>query len=109
MAATASSSWPWAASCNPTGVGPVEVRRAKVRDRGEGAEQKIRFTSSILPKWARNDIDLEPGEFCRDLSAKRWSTVPAEAVVVPRNPIVGSFGRCALAASGQALRCRRAS
>src|ERR1700739_3960980 len=37
-----------------TGVGPVEVRRAKVRDRGEvGAEEKIRFTSSILPKWAR--------------------------------------------------------
>src|SRR6266403_2860033 len=36
-----------------TGVGPVEVRRAKVRDRGEvGAEEKIRFTSSILPKWA---------------------------------------------------------
>ena len=37
-----------------TGVGPVEVRRAKVRDRGEvSAEEKIRFTSSILPKWAR--------------------------------------------------------
>src|SRR6516164_1901330 len=35
-----------------TGVGPVEVRRAKVRDRGDvGAEEKIRFTSSILPKW----------------------------------------------------------
>ena len=31
-----------------TGVGPVEVRRAKVRDRGDvGAEEKIRFTSSI--------------------------------------------------------------
>ena len=37
-----------------TGIGPVEVRRAKVRDRGDvGAEEKIRFTSSILPKWAR--------------------------------------------------------
>ena len=31
-----------------TGVGPVEVRRAKVRDRGKvGAEDKIRFSSSI--------------------------------------------------------------
>ena len=40
-----------------TGVGPVEVRRAKVRDRGEvSAEEKIRFTSSILPKWARERI-----------------------------------------------------
>jgi hypothetical protein len=31
-----------------TGVGPVEVRRAKGRDRGDvGAEEKIGFTSSI--------------------------------------------------------------
>ena len=43
-----------------TGVGPVEVRRAKVRDRGEvGAEEKIRFTSSILPKWARRTKNLD--------------------------------------------------
>jgi transposase-like protein len=43
-----------------TGVGPVEVRRAKVRDRGEvGAQEKIRFTSSILPKWARRTRSLD--------------------------------------------------
>jgi transposase-like protein len=43
-----------------TGVGPVEVRRAKVRDRGEvSAEEKIRFTSSILPKWARRTKTLD--------------------------------------------------
>jgi putative transposase len=43
-----------------TGVGPVQVRRAKVRDRGEvGAEEKIRFTSSILPKWARRTKSLD--------------------------------------------------
>ena len=37
-----------------TGVGPVEVRRAKVRDRGDvDTEEKIRFSSSILPKWTR--------------------------------------------------------
>jgi putative transposase len=43
-----------------TGVGPVELRRAKVRDRGEvGAEEKIRFTSSILPKWARRTKSLD--------------------------------------------------
>ena len=42
-----------------TGVGPVEVRRAKVRDRGDvGAAEKIRFTSSILPKWARRTKSL---------------------------------------------------
>jgi putative transposase len=43
-----------------TGIGPVEVRRAKVRDRGEvGVEEKIRFTSSILPKWARRTTSLD--------------------------------------------------
>jgi transposase-like protein len=42
-----------------TGVGPVEVRRAKVRDRGDvGAEEKIRFTS-FLPKWARRTKSLD--------------------------------------------------
>jgi hypothetical protein len=36
-----------------TGVGPVEVRRARVRDRSEaGAAGKIRLSSPILPKWA---------------------------------------------------------
>ena len=43
-----------------TGVGAVEVRRAKVRDRGEvGAADKIRFTSAILPKWARRTRSLD--------------------------------------------------
>src|ERR1700680_4917816 len=43
-----------------TGVGPVEVRRGKVRDRGDvGAEEKIRFPSSILPKWARRTKSLD--------------------------------------------------
>jgi putative transposase len=40
-----------------TRVGPIEVRRAKVRDRGDvGADGKIRFTSLILPKWARRTM-----------------------------------------------------
>ena len=31
-----------------------------MRDRGEvGAEEKIRFTSSILPKWARRTKSLD--------------------------------------------------
>ena len=43
-----------------TGVGPIEVRRAKVRDRADvAAEEKIRFTSSILPKWARRTKSLD--------------------------------------------------
>ena len=43
-----------------TGVGPVTVRRAKVRDRGKvSAAEKIRFTSSILPRWARRTRSLD--------------------------------------------------
>jgi putative transposase len=43
-----------------TGVGPVDVRRAKVRDRADvGAAEKIRFTSAILPKWARRTKSLD--------------------------------------------------
>jgi putative transposase len=36
-----------------TGIGPVEVSRVKIRDRGASGEDRIRFTSAILPKWAR--------------------------------------------------------
>src|SRR5271156_2025002 len=43
-----------------TGIGPIEVRRAKVRDRADvETDQKIRFTSTILPKWARRTKSLD--------------------------------------------------
>ena len=43
-----------------TGIGPVEVRRIKLRDRGAGAQgARIRFTSAILPKWARRTRSLD--------------------------------------------------
>ncbi len=43
-----------------TGIGPVPVRRAKLRDRGADAEdERISFTSSILPKWARRTKSLD--------------------------------------------------
>ena len=50
----------WAAARHPDRSWAVEVRRAKVRDRGDvGGEEKIRFTSSILPKWARRTKSLD--------------------------------------------------
>jgi transposase-like protein len=56
-----------------TGVGPVEVRRAKVRDRGDvGTKEKIRCTSAILPKWARRTKSLDallPVLYLRGVSA----------------------------------------
>lgn len=43
-----------------TGIGPVAVRRVKLRDRGTGeAAERIRFTSSILPRWARRTPSLD--------------------------------------------------
>lgn len=42
-----------------TGIGPVPVQRAKLRDRGEAGGDRITFTSAILPKWARRTRSLE--------------------------------------------------
>jgi putative transposase len=43
-----------------TGIGPVEVRRVKLRDRGAGdGAARIRFTSAILPRWARRTRSLD--------------------------------------------------
>lgn len=43
-----------------TGIGSVEVRAVKIRDRGavEDAD-RIRFSSAILPKWARRTRSLD--------------------------------------------------
>ncbi len=47
-----------------TGIGPVPVRRTKLRDRGadEAAAsdgERITFTSAILPRWARRTRSLD--------------------------------------------------
>ncbi len=43
-----------------TGIGPVAVARVKIRDRGAaGAADRVRFSSSILPKWARRTRSLD--------------------------------------------------
>jgi putative transposase len=44
-----------------TGIGAMPVRRHKVRDRATDvpAEKKIRFTSNILPRWARRSRSLD--------------------------------------------------
>ncbi|MES0173936.1 IS256 family transposase [Mesorhizobium sp. M0006] len=43
-----------------TGIGPVPVSRVKIRDRGVNGEvDRVRFASSILPKWARRTRSLD--------------------------------------------------
>ena len=43
-----------------TGIGPVAVQRVRLRDRGtDPAAERIRFTSAILPRWARRTRSLD--------------------------------------------------
>jgi transposase-like protein len=55
-----------------TGIGPVAVRRAKVRDRGASGQEHLRFTSAILPRFARRTRSLDavlPTLYLRGLSS----------------------------------------
>ena len=43
-----------------TGIGPIAVRRPKVRDRGYGAGgARIRFTSKVVPPFLRRTKNIE--------------------------------------------------
>src|SRR5215218_1965415 len=43
-----------------TGIGPVPVQRVRLRDRGAGPDgERIRFTSALLPRWARRTPSLD--------------------------------------------------
>jgi hypothetical protein len=44
-----------------TGIGALDVQRPKVRDRLASFDPaaKVRFTSKILPKWARRSVSLD--------------------------------------------------
>ncbi|SMD14885.1 IS256 family transposase [Primorskyibacter flagellatus] len=55
-----------------TGIGALDVRRPKVRDRAaEPDDEKVRLTSNILPKWARRSKSLDallPALYLRGIS-----------------------------------------
>src|SRR3954453_2646474 len=43
-----------------TGIGPVPVARVRIRDRGATSpEERIRFSSTLLPRWARRTRSLD--------------------------------------------------
>jgi len=43
-----------------TGIGPISVRRPKLRDRGDGVGgERIRFTSKVLPPFLRRTKNVE--------------------------------------------------
>src|SRR5664279_3984991 len=62
-----------------TGIGPVEVQKPKARDRAAlVAGERIRFTSAILPKWARRTKSLDallPVLYLRGISAGDFQEV----------------------------------
>jgi hypothetical protein len=62
-----------------TGIGPVDVQKPKACDRGAPeAGERIRFTSAILPKWARRTKSLDallPALYLRGISAGDFQEV----------------------------------
>jgi transposase-like protein len=54
-----------------TGIGPVAVRQPRVRDRAGKGSERIRFTSAILPPYARRTKSLDallPALYLRGIS-----------------------------------------
>ena len=71
-----------------TGLGPVPVRRAKVRDRGAAGQDRIRFSSSLLPKFARRAPSVDavlPVLYLRGISSGDLQEALA-ALVGPNAP-----------------------
>ena len=73
-----------------TGIGPLAVRRPKVRDRAADADlgERIRFTSHILPRWARRSRSLDallPVLYLRGISTGNFQEA-LSALVGPDAP-----------------------
>ena len=62
-----------------TGIGPVEVAKPKARDRGAAStDERIRYASLILPKWARRTKSLDvllPALYLRGVSTGDFQEV----------------------------------
>ncbi len=85
-----------------TGIGTIDVRRPKVRDRASNVPEaeKARFTSNILPRWARRSRSLDallpvlypgsgPGQALRGISTGDFQEALG-AILGPDAPNPGS-------------------
>ena len=85
-----------------TGIGPVEVEKPKARDRGAlSTEERIRYSSSILPKWARRTKSLDvllPALYLRGVSTGDFQEV---LTALARQGRAQSFARRDGAAEGR--------
>src|ERR671910_1448115 len=71
-----------------TGIGPLEVRRPKLRDRGIAGGEPIRFTSAILPAYLRRTRNLEellPWLYLKGVSTGQFAEALA-ALLGPEAP-----------------------
>lgn len=71
-----------------TGIGPLEVRRPKLRDRGRADAEPIRFTSAILPAYlsrTRNIEELLPWLYLKGVSTGQF-TEALTALLGPEAP-----------------------
>src|SRR5258708_518911 len=90
-----------------TGIGPVEVQKPKARDRAAASGERIRFTSNILPKWARRTKSLDAllpvlylrgisaGDFQEALAALLGKDAPNLSASVPQERMGGRISAMA--------------
>lgn len=79
-----------------TGIGPVAVRAPRVRDRGGPDGERIRFSSAILPPYARRTKSLEvliPVLYLKGISTGEF----AEALAVLLGPDAGGLSAATIA------------
>ena len=72
-----------------TGIGRVEVQKPKARDRAVASGERIRFTSNILPKWARRTKSLDAlfsVLYLRGISSPAISRRPSPPCSARRRP-----------------------
>ena len=68
-----------------TGIGPVEFQRVKVRDRAAGpASERIRFSSALLPRWARRTTSSALSGLSARMPCCRSCTCAASRLVISR-------------------------
>jgi putative transposase len=71
-----------------TGIGPVEVRRPRVRDRAAEGDEPIRFSSAILPAYLRRTKNIEellPWLYLKGVSTGQFTEALA-ALLGPEAP-----------------------
>jgi len=79
-----------------TGIGPVAVRQPRVRDRAANAEECIRFSSAILPPYARRTKSLDvliPILYLKGVSTGQFS----EALAALLGPEAGGLSASTVA------------